>query len=915
MAPSQSLKDRPPSSTRQTLTDIAAGLLVGVISVLSAISLAGLIFSAELDVYLPIGIGLMLLSNLQIRSIVALGSSFPIAICNPQPEQVAILSVIAAGISTELTTADLPNAILPTVLVSTALASVLTGLLLMVLSPLKLDKYIRYLPYPIVGGFLAGIGLLLVQGGFKFMLRTSLNWSTVSPLILQFEQWLYWLPGAALAIGLVVVNRWLKQAWVIPTTLLGSIGLFYGLLSLLGLSLDEAKGLGLLLGPFPQNRFWQVLDLSHLNQIQWTVIGHQGGKVMTLMLLTTLSLLLNAIGLEVSTDREGNFQRELMTVGMANCVAGLTAGPAGSFSLKSSLLAFQMGGRGRLVGLSAAGVFAVTLLFGFSTLETMPRAIIGGLLIYLGLTLLIEWLGKAHDKMPRADYLTVLLIFSVMATAGLLQGIGVGLVIASLVFVLRYSQVATTRRILTGTNHRSNVERRSTQEKWLAQRGDQIHILELQGFIFFGTANNLLQLVRQRAQQTEPQPLKFVILDFRLVNGIDASAVVSFNRVRQFTEQKDIHLLWTAVNETIWQVLERGDCFDPTHLPNRWPDLDRGLEWCENELLAKLESVLTPTETSTLKLSKLFTNDEHIALFMQYLTKVSVAAGQSLFQQGDQSHSLYFIASGRLNILLERPDGLTQRIRSLGRGSVFGEMGLYTQSPRSASVIAEKASCLYQLDRNALKQMENKEPELANVLHTFVIRSLSARLDQFKQEASVLMIKPRELKTNTLDNALSNAEIDALADVSIIAEGPLETDTGDIGVALTADLAAKAAFPQYDETADSDLISGLVLSPSPSSPIAQEDALFQLEQQAEREIDDDSDAQTMFIKRCRKELSAIIGPLAEVFLDDILTQATYPDEQSLMNAVISQIPDPEKAALFAQNMQHNKPRPHSNPNL
>ncbi|MEO1350429.1 MAG: SulP family inorganic anion transporter [Cyanobacteria bacterium J06635_15] len=887
------------SPVRQTLNDILAGLLTGTISVLSAISLAGLIFSAELDAYLPVGIGIMLLSNFLIRIITALGSSFPIAIGNPQPEQVTILAVMAAAIGTQLTAVAMPEAILPTILAAIALGSLLTGIFLLILSPFKLDKAIRYIPFPIVGGFLAGIGFLLVEGGFKFMLREPLGKAMII-LMLNPDTLLRWLPGALLAGWLMLMVRRLNRPILIPVSVLGAIALFYLTLLLLNVSVGTAESQGLLLGPFNQGGFWQTLEGVSVGQIQWSALRQQAGSLLTLMTLSALSLLLNAVGLEVITDREGNLKRELFTVGVANCLSGFTGGVAGSFSLKSSILAWRMGGRSRLVGLTAAGVFALTLLFGISVLGMIPRAIVGGVLVYLGLGLLFEWGIESRTKMPRADYFTVMLILGIIATAGLLRGISGGLVVAALVFVLRYSQVATTRRVLTGRDYRSNVERTSHQERWLRQHGEQIHILELQGFLFFGTVNNLLQLVRSRLQLIDHAPLEFIVFDFRLVTGLDASAVVIFSKLRQLAEHNELTLLFTAPSDDIWHLLEQGSAFQESRQVERFPDLDRGIEWCENRLLETASQNLLPAESSVLRLSGLFNNDSQIALFLEYLQKVNLEARQYLFNQGDYSDSLYFVASGQLNVLLEMPDGSTRRLRSFGPGAVLGEMGLYTQAPRSASILAERSSCLYKLDQAALMQMEADEPALANVLHTFVIRALSARLTHVKQDPSMLLMQPRGEQPHVVDET-------ALADLSITLSGFID-------------------FSNYDDTLDDELFGGLInlinspfkshaqaMPPTAINPVMPPTAI----NPANDDTNDDTvlnnptvsaDAtmvndQTMLINRCRQELANLIGPMADIIVKDVLLTDSHLDGQSLIDAIAANLPDLETSNQFRRNVE------------
>ncbi|NJL21774.1 MAG: sodium-independent anion transporter, partial [Leptolyngbyaceae cyanobacterium SM1_3_5] len=120
----------------------------------------------------------------------------------------------------------------------------------------------------------------------------------------------------------------------------------------------------------------------------------------------------------------------------------------------------------------------------------------------------------------------------------------------------------------------------------LETEGDQAYIVELQGLIFFGTANKLLNQVRDRINHADSKPVRCVILDFRLVSGLDASAVLSFAKLKQVATQKQVHLLYTNLSAEAMQRLEQGDCIEKNdpycHI---FADLDRGLEWYEQQIL------------------------------------------------------------------------------------------------------------------------------------------------------------------------------------------------------------------------------------------------------------------------------------------------------------------------------------------
>jgi sulfate permease, SulP family len=114
--------------------------------------------------------------------------------------------------------------------------------------------------------------------------------------------------------------------------------------------------------------------------------------------------------------------------------------------------------------------------------------------------------------------------------------------------------------------------------------GDRIHVLELQGFVFFGTANELLERIRTRTRDDGMPPLRALILDFRRVSGVDTSAVLGFRKAEQLAGTEGFDLLLSGVRPPVRRQFERGGLGGADGLRYH-PDLDRALQWCEERLL------------------------------------------------------------------------------------------------------------------------------------------------------------------------------------------------------------------------------------------------------------------------------------------------------------------------------------------
>jgi sulfate permease, SulP family len=716
------------------LPNIFSGLISGLVALTYSLSLAALVFSGSLASYLPQGVNVVLISATVIGVGVALGSSLPFAIAGPDPNSTAILALIAAAIATQLESQNQPDAIFPTVLMAIAISAVLASFFLFVLGRLHLGHFVRFVPYPVIGGFLAGTGWLIMRGSFTVMVGTPLSIQNL-PTLLHQDAVVYWVPGLCLAVLLLIITSRYKHFLVVPSMLVGAIALAHILLALSGVSLDQARDQGWLLSAVSTSQPSQILNSALFSQVQWSVLGGQVGNVMAMMAVIAIAILLNATGLEVSTATEANLNRELQASGLANLVAGLCGGMVGYLSFNRSLLNYKAGANGPLAGVVAGLFCGGVLLFGTSVLSYIPRSVLGGLLLFIGLSSLTEWLYKAKNRLPLLDYGLVVIIVLVIAASGFLEGVSAGLVIACLLFAFNYSRTQVIRSALAGSIRPSNFERSLQQQRSLQQRSDQLYILRLQGYIFFGTADTLLNHIRQRLFDDDQPAIQFLVLDFRLVSGLDSSAIFSFVKLRQLALKFGLSIVFTHLDPDMEQQLLRNGGIQPNDdLCHVFSDLDHGIQWCEDQILETVPLKRRRFIPLSMQLPELLPLNNTTQQFMSYLEKLVVPAGHVIFQRGEDSNGLYWIESGQISILWEQENGIAKRLRTLSTGNIFGEMAFYRNSQRSASAIADKPSNLYRLSKESLEKMEVCDPQLANVLHQYVIRLLAERLTQTTKE-------------------------------------------------------------------------------------------------------------------------------------------------------------------------------------
>lgn len=721
--------------------NISAGAVNGILIVIFQSAYAALIFSGELSPFIARGIGFMLFGAFAMGIIVGLTSSFFCTVTAPQDAPTAILALAAAGICANLAISGTPEEAFITTIAVIALTALTTGLVLLTIGTFQLGNLIRFIPYPVIGGFLAGTGWILFSGAIRIMSGYKLSLANL-PHIFQ-EAILYkWFPGVAFAVILYVVLRKVRVFWIMPAMILGATVIFYLILYFLNVDTLSASKLGWLLPRFQEGLSWQPLSPAAYQDVQWSWVFQETGNMVTVVLISVISLLLNASGLELIARREIDLNQELRAAGAANLVSGLGGSSAGYMSLSLSALGYRIGASNRLAVFTSAGICGLTLFFGPGISAYFPKFLLGGLLFYLGLSFIMDWLYYSWFKLPKGEYFLVVLIVITIGFMGLLQGIALGLMIAGLLFVINYSRINIIKHTLSGSTFQSNVDRAAPIQRFLREKGGQLLVLKLQGYIFFGTANSLLDEMRQHARQAQDPPIRYVLMDFRLVNGLDSSALNSFAKLKILQEAYGIIFILTGLSKDIQrqfstiQLIGDGDGF------HHFQDLDHGMEWCENQILAETtafgEQLASPETIEFLSDLLQQTNLDPAAeveqpdrdfsrRILKYIERQHFSAGDYLIRKGQSEKLMYIIVSGQVTAQLE-DNGKLIRLRRMGAGTVVGELGIYLGMPATASVVANQDCEVLCMPMAQLRKMELEAPALAADFHKLIARILGERL-------------------------------------------------------------------------------------------------------------------------------------------------------------------------------------------
>ena len=710
------------AATKAFTPNLVAASLCAVVTIAYAGSFGGLVFGGPLEPFVGRAVIAALVSSVVVMSMLAWRSSFFFGLGGPDSNPAAILAFTLAAVTSDILQGSrvAPAELVPTALMSLFLSASGCGLILFVMGRLRWGRYVRYIPHPVVGGFLAGSGYLLLAGSWKMLTGEPLTVSNLG--VVAGVHPLAWSSVALVAVALLVLTRVIRHFLVIPLVLVGAMVVFHALRMAWGIDLAAARQAGLLMAPL------QVGDWTHAGNfpygdVRWDLLLLHTKDFGAMTMVAVITILLNTTSLEVATNREGDADTELKSLGLANLLIGFGGGMVAVNSFNRSMLNLKAGANSRWSGLLCALIVLGTALLVPGLIGLMPKPVLTGLILFFGIGLLMTWMVESRLTMPWSDYLIVLAILGSVAAHGMVPGVMLGLVTACVSFVFTLSKSPTIRGNFSLLNRRSNVERPAQQAEILRTHGQAMRGFVLQGFLFFGTTSRLLDEARAALERT-----RFVLLDFRLVHGVDGSSTVALKKLRTLCADAKITLVFTGMSREVESVLRLGGVAADNLTLRTFPDIDHALEWCEDQVIA----AALPSSEFQAALAGVLSAEE-VTYLIAHFERVEVACDAPLIKQGDSSDSMFIIEHGRVSVYLRLGDtteagGRRLRLRTFTVGTVVGEMGLYTGAPRAADVVADVLTRALKLSGAQVAVLEKRRPELANKLHRFVVRSLAQRL-------------------------------------------------------------------------------------------------------------------------------------------------------------------------------------------
>jgi SulP family sulfate permease len=364
----------------------------------------------------------------------------------------------------------------------------------------------------------------------------------------------------------------------------------------------------------------------------------------------------------------------------------------------------------------------------------MPKFVLGGLLIYLGADQLYKWIIESRRRLSSVEYLSLLAIIVIIVQWGFIAGILIGVVIGCTTFALSASRIDSIKYSFDGSEYRSSLDRSRDDLEVLATHGGKIQGLNLQSYLFFGSANRLYQHVKMLLQQ-HPE-CRFLVFDFKLVTGIDSSAAYSFAQIKRAAHDRGIHLVLVHLPPAAEKVLRSSEFISKE--VKVVAELDHALEWCEHEIITQHQEL--EQEKASLRdwFIQIFGTERDADELIRRCQRIEVDAGEVIVSTGDAADKMHFILDGRVGVKIDAGDGRTTRVRSLGRYTTIGEMGLVSHATRSATIEAEVASVLYALGADQFEAIKAEDPALGQKLLTYFVSVMAERLNFANRTIAVL---------------------------------------------------------------------------------------------------------------------------------------------------------------------------------
>ncbi len=711
--------------------DFAAGLVTSAVSLAYCFSFGALIFAGPLQRFLGQGVAAALICSAVTGIIISLKSAFPMSISGPEGNSAALLAAMMVTLGPVLA-AQPGDGALYLALAALAVTGLATGSALYLLGSNHLGRLARFIPYPVVAGFQAASGWIMATGAIRMSTGVPVKISTIAAFA-----------GHQEVLMLVITASWGVLLWWVTTRIKHFLALPVALAlgaAVTDISLDQLESAGY----FVRSADWMFSVAKGMDvtlpvlaagfwHIPWMALLSVSGEIGAVILMVALTIVFTSTSLEQASGLDVDLDRELKTHGIANIAAGLLGGLVGHISFNRTLLAREAGGVGRSTGVVVAFVGMAVLGGGLGLLGHVPRFVLAGLLLELGVRLMWRWSISSRGRLTVPEWLLVPAILLITAWFGVLIGFLIGVLGGCVIFVLSVSRIDIVKHSFTVDERPSSIVRSPAEMELIAANGGEVHILQLASFIFFGSAYRLQDRIRLLLSQESP---RIVIFDFSAVSGIDSSAGSSLLRIEQMLRNHGASHVMVGAAPNIRHEMRDAGALGPDVL--EFDRLDAALEFGENAVLAAYGLQAALDRPLSNWLTEALDGQARAATLIAALEPARYADRGYLCRAGDPTDSLLFIESGRVSVEVEFPGHAPIRQRVFGPNTILGETGFFLDVPRTADLRIEGDATVWALSRDAYGRLSVENPDLTAALLVYTVRIQAERLAFSSRQVAAL---------------------------------------------------------------------------------------------------------------------------------------------------------------------------------
>jgi len=789
----------PHGALRSHLLWIIAGVVTGVLKLSFCVVFGSLIHESAKELLsesTSVGVGVQLVSAFVTCLITATFSTVGISISGPDIIQALMLANMAKVIEKDMDPND-KDAALATILFLSVVSTVLIALTWLLIVRYHLMVVLDFFPVSVVTGFLGCIGYKVVEEAIH--IAVGKYW--YKPAGLEF--WKLFLPILPLGLPLFLLKRFHigSPIFVFPFFVVCPIVLFFGIVFTSGLDLDDMRKQGWMFEAMDYGVFYEQWQKLNFKLVDVGVVISCIPDILILILVITLDAFLKLSS--TRTELQASYmdiEKELKIAGYQNLVSALCVGTAGYSQIKFNVLNFAIVNdmSDRRPCIFVALLCGVVWFGGFPLTNFVPRFFLAGLLLYAGLPFL-DMVICAWWRVTKKEFCAIIVIVLVNAVAeiyvtwSLLIAVIVGLLLATVIFMVQYSRVSVIRDVISGKDFSSTVVRSYAEQSLVERLGVRYIILELQGFLFFGTARQVLDWTNTQENENSRlksyERLRYIAIDFTHVENMDYSCAKTFQDIMDTIGEMGCQLLYVGMSDKVRNKLEEsaGSGLEGPGLIF-FDDLDYAAEYIEDSLLERASFIrlhwlmldsfrklhTRALLMATYEIFEAVLGSDIGRRIWRYAEQRNFKKGEYLCKEGHINHTLYLLQLGKVTSITKKADGTTKRLHTMRRGAFFNEECLFLDRPVSYSSIADEDSVVWAIDRTNMKDLEAHDPFLAAEILRNVLRVSSLARMRLEREVSAL-------ETSTLKsvkNATKGLGQSILAQIS--RPKVLEVDSQDI---------------------------------------------------------------------------------------------------------------------------------------